>query len=104
MARSVCCRHCVKQASYEIRSSGAYAPPFPNFQTGMPSFFALSARLPLDAGAGEDLDPDREDVEHLIVTFERCCLGGPGPVRLERDLRHPAMVGPAGGNPLGVLR
>jgi hypothetical protein len=27
-------------------NGGAHAPPSPNFHTGMPSFFALSARLP----------------------------------------------------------
>jgi hypothetical protein len=27
-------------------ANGAHAPPLPNFQTGMPRFCALSARLP----------------------------------------------------------
>jgi hypothetical protein len=27
------------------RACGAHAPPLPNFQAGMPSFLALSARL-----------------------------------------------------------
>jgi hypothetical protein len=28
-----------------LAAHGAHAPPLPNFQTGMPSFLALSARL-----------------------------------------------------------
>lgn len=28
-----------------MKVGGAYAPPLPNFQTGMPSFLALSARF-----------------------------------------------------------
>jgi hypothetical protein len=29
----------------EVGGGGAYAPPLPNFQTGMPSFRALSAKF-----------------------------------------------------------
>src|ERR1700724_325893 len=32
-------------SSSNWRHGGAYAPPLPNFQTGMPSFRALSARF-----------------------------------------------------------
>jgi hypothetical protein len=57
MERAVCGRRRVKQASHEIRNSGAHAPPFPNFQTGMPSFFALSARFPWMPVPGKTMTP-----------------------------------------------
>ncbi len=37
--------------------SGAYAPPSPNFHTGMPSFFALSARLSWIPEPGKMMTP-----------------------------------------------
>src|SRR5664279_624308 len=64
----------------------------------------LVGQVLLDARAGEDHDADRQHVEHLIVALEGCCLGMLGPIRLEGDLRHLAVVGPASGDTLGALR
>ena len=83
---------------------GAHAPPSPNFQTGMPSFFALSARLSWMPVPGKTHDADRQHFEHCVVALERRGLGVLGPVGLEGDLRHLAVVGPAGGDQLGALR
>ena len=39
------------------KGGGAYAPPFPNFQTGMPSFLALSAKLSWMPVPGKTMTP-----------------------------------------------
>ena len=46
----------------------------------------LVGEIVLDAGAGEDDDADRQDIEDLIVALERGGLGMACPVRLERDV------------------
>ena len=53
---------------------------------------------------GNTMTPIGSTFEHPIVALERRGLGVPGPVRLEGDLRHLAVVGPAGGDALGALR
>src|SRR5271166_645639 len=79
----------------------AAAPEFPDRDTEL---LGLVGEVVLNARAWEDHDPDRQDVEHRIVAFERGCLGVLGPLGLEGDLRHLAVVGPFGGDssaPLG---
>src|SRR5262247_3998720 len=56
-----------------------------------------------DARAGEYDHTDREDLEEPVVALERRGPGVPVPVRLEHDLRHVAIIGPAGGNSLRAL-
>ena len=56
----------------------------------------LVGEIVLDVGAGEDDDPDRQHVQHLIVALKRCGLGVFRPVGGEADLRHLAGVGPLG--------
>ena len=46
----------------------------------------LIGQVVLNARAGEDDDPDRHNAEHLVVAFERCCLGMFCPVGFEGDL------------------
>ena len=53
---------------------------------------------------GNDQDADRQRLEHRVVALERRGLGVLGPVGLEGDLRHLAVIGPAGGDALGALR
>ena len=53
---------------------------------------------------GENDDADRQVVEHRIVALERSRLGVARPVRLERDLRDLALVGPFCRDQLGALR
>src|SRR5579872_1578968 len=50
----------------------------------------------LDSRARKMHDADWQHFEHGVVALEGCCLGMPGPVRLERDLWHLA-----GGRPFG---
>src|SRR5215831_10061468 len=57
-----------------------------------------------DARTGEYDDADREDVENPVVAFERRRPGVTVPVRLEDNLRHLAVVSPAGGDALCALR
>ena len=56
-----------------------------------------------DARTGEGDDADWQHIEHPVVALEGCRLGVPGPIGLEGDLRHLAIVGPAGGDALGAL-
>jgi hypothetical protein len=44
---------------------------------------------------GKTMTPIGRTFEHLVVALERCGLGVLGPVGLEGDLRHLAVVGPA---------
>src|SRR5579885_1299689 len=48
-----------------------------------------------NARAGSDDDADRQGFEHLVVALEGRGLGVTLPSRLEGDLRHVAMIGPA---------
>ena len=74
------------------------APPLPNFQTGMPSFLALSARLSWMPVPGKTMTPIGSTSSICVVALERRRLGVLGPVGLEGDLRHLAVVGPFGGD------
>src|SRR5262245_16070153 len=56
-----------------------------------------------DARAGEYDHTDREDLEDPVVSLERRGPGVPVPVRLEHDLGHVAIVGPAGRDTLRAL-
>ena len=58
----------------------------------------------LDPGSGEDDDPDRHGFEHPVVALEWRGLGVLGPVGLEGDLRHLAVVGPGGRDAFGTFR
>jgi len=58
----------------------------------------------LDTRASEDEEPHGKNVQHRIVTLERCRLGVLGPVRLEGDLRHTPGLGPFGRDEFGTLR
>jgi hypothetical protein len=84
-----------------IRRSRAAAPELPNRNAEL---LGLVGEVVLNAGAGEHHDPDRQHVENLVVAFERRGLGVLGPVGLEGDLRHLAVVGPFGGDEFGALR
>jgi hypothetical protein len=63
----------------------------------------LVRKIVLNAGARENDDPNREDVEHLVVALEWGRFPVPVPVGLEGDLRHFTMFSPAGSDFLGVL-
>ena len=56
-----------------------------------------------DARTGKDDQPDRQDIEELVVALERRGLAVAVPVRLEGDLGNLAAVRPAGGDLLGAL-
>src|SRR5262249_57213416 len=56
-----------------------------------------------DARAGEYDHTDREDLEDSVVALERRGPGVPVPVGLEDDLRHVAVISPAGGDALRAL-
>ena len=57
-----------------------------------------------DAGAREDDDASGHDLQHAVVALEGSGLAVGGPVGLEGDLRHLAMIGPACGGFLGAFR
>lgn len=63
----------------------------------------LVGQVFLDAGSGEDDDPDRHGIEHPVVALEGRGLGVFRPVGLEGDLRHLAVVGPGGGDAFGAF-
>ncbi len=81
--------------------SRAAALEFPDRDTEL---LGLVGQVVLDASARKHHDPDRQNLQHRVVSLERCRLGVPGPVGLERDLRHLAVVGPACGDAFGTLR
>src|SRR5215510_10634175 len=56
-----------------------------------------------DARAGEYDHTDREDLEDSVVALERRGPGVPVPVGLEDDLRHVAVISPAGGDAFRAL-
>jgi hypothetical protein len=56
----------------------------------------LVAEIGLDAAAGCQQDADRKRLQHRIIALEGSRLCVSMPIRLEGDLRHLAMVGPAG--------
>jgi len=80
---------------------GAYAPP--SLNTGMPSFFALSARLSWIPVPGQTTTPIGRASN--IASFRlkgaalACFVLGP-----EDDLRHLAVIGPSGSDALGAFR
>ena len=78
------------------RRSRATAPEFPDRNAEL---LGLVGEVVLNAGAGEDHDADRQNVEHRIVAFEWRRFGVLGPVGLEGDLRHLAVVAPFGDPP-----
>ena len=63
---------------------------------GDAKFLGLVGEVRRDARTGEYDDADREDVENPVVAFERRRPGVTVPVRLEDNLRHLAVVSPAG--------
>src|SRR5690349_10692053 len=69
-----------------LRAARAQAP---DRDTELPG---LVGEVLLDAGAGADDDTDRQDLQDLVVALEGCRLGMARPVRLERDVRHLAIV------------
>src|SRR5688572_21010318 len=81
-----------------LRSARAQAP---DRDAELPG---LIGEVLLDARTGTDDDTDRQDLQDLVVALEGCSLSVAGPVRLERDMRHLARVGPAGGDALGARR
>src|SRR5262249_46698527 len=56
-----------------------------------------------DARAGEYDHTDREDLEDSVVALERRGPGVPVPIGLEDDLRHVAVISPAGGDAFRAL-
>ena len=53
---------------------------------------------------GKTMTPIGSTSSICVVAFERRRLGVLGPVGLEGDLRHLAVVGPFGGDEFGALR
>ena len=53
---------------------------------------------------GKTMTPIGSTSSICVVALERRCLGVLGPVGLEGDLRHLAVVGPFGGDEFGALR
>src|SRR5436190_23615012 len=86
------------------RNGGAHEPPLPNFQIGMPSLRALSARFSWMPVPGATSTPIGNTLQHGVVPLERRGLGVASPVGPEGDLRHLAVIGPAGGDALAALR
>src|SRR4051812_27068750 len=60
--------------------------------------FGLVGEVGGDTGTREGDNADRHRIEHAVVALERRRLAVAIPVRLEGDLRHLAIVGPAGGD------
>ena len=86
-----------------VKCGGAHAPPLPNFQTGIPSFLALSARLSWMPVPGKTMTPIGSTSSICVVALERRGLGVLRPVGLEGDLRNLSVVGPLGGDQFGAL-
>jgi hypothetical protein len=76
----------------------------PVIENGNAKAFRFVGEIAGDAGAGEDDDAGGHDLEHAVVALERSRLAVGGPVGLEGDLRHLAVIGPAGGGFLGAFR
>ena len=57
-----------------------------------------------DARARKRDQAGRKRFEHLVVALERRGLGVPVPIGFEHDLRHLAVIGPAGGCAFGAAR
>jgi len=83
------------------RRSRAAVPEPPDRNPELPR---LVGEVLLDAGSGEDHDPDRQYLQHRVVTLEGRGLGVLRPIGLEGDLRHLAMVGPASSDFFGAFR
>lgn len=82
-----------------------YAPTFQTrsraaimLQNWDAQFAGLVGKVLLDPGSREDQDADRQDVQYRVVAFERGRAAVLGPVGPEGDLRHLAVIGPAGGD------
>src|SRR5262244_1658979 len=65
---------------------------------------SLVGKVGGDVRAGEDDDADRQRLEEPVIALEGGSAAFAGPVGLEDDLRHLALIGPAGGNTLGAAR
>ncbi len=72
--------------------------------TGIPSFLALSSRFSWVAVPGNTITPIGRTSSIASLRLNGAPFGVPGPIRLESDLRHLAVVGPAGGDAFGALR
>jgi hypothetical protein len=75
------------------RRSRAALPVIEHWDAKLPG---LIGEIAGDAGAGEDDDACRHDVEHAVVALEGRGLAVTGPVGLEGNLRDIAAVGLAG--------
>ena len=82
------------------RRSRAALAEFPDWYAKFPR---LVGEIVLDAGAWKHHDPDRQNLQHSVVPFEGRRFGVLGPIGLERDLCHLAIVGPFGGDELGAF-
>src|SRR6185312_993837 len=58
----------------------------------------LVGEIVLNSRAGEVHEADRQQFEHGVVALEWCCLGVPGPIRLESNLWYLAVNSPFGGD------
>jgi hypothetical protein len=76
----------------------------PMIENGNAEALGLLGEIAGDGGAEEDDDACGHDIEHVVVALERSRLAVGGPVGLERDLRHLAMIGPAGDGFLCAFR
>ena len=63
----------------------------------------LVGKVFLDPGARKDQHADRQDIQHRVVALERGRAAVLGPVGPEGDLRHLAVIGPAGGDKFRAL-
>ena len=68
----------------------------PMIENGDAEALGLVGEIAGDAGAREDDDACGQDVENAVVPFGGRGLAVGGPVGLKGDLRHLAMIGPAG--------
>jgi hypothetical protein len=64
----------------------------------------LVGEVVLNAATGKDDYTDGQDVEHAVVALKGSGVGVAGPVGLEGDLWHMAVVGPGRRNAFGTLR
>ena len=68
----------------------------------MPSFLALSERLPVMPEPGKTITP-AGTISSTVVALEGRGLAVADPVGLESDLRYLAAIGPAGGGFFGAF-